>query len=142
MCQRGLPFSTSCFDAIYPLSRICKSYHCVKLYEVTVWFCYCTEICKEHSNMQELEIMSPETTMRVIYFVLLLPIDFFSYIISSVHAHSNTCSHIQKIVLILNCSLGNGLKLHQGRLKPDIRKNKRVISTGTGCPGKWVSHHP
>ncbi|KAK4829102.1 LOW QUALITY PROTEIN: hypothetical protein QYF61_002053 [Mycteria americana] len=40
---------------------------------------------------------------------------------------------------------GNGLKLCQGRFRLDIRTNfftEKVASTGTGCPGKWLSHHP
>jgi len=40
---------------------------------------------------------------------------------------------------------GNGLKLHQGRFKLDIRKNvftERAVNIGTGCPGKRWSHHP
>lgn len=40
---------------------------------------------------------------------------------------------------------GNGLKLHQGRFQMDIRKifsPKGLSSTGTSCPGKWLSHYP
>jgi len=40
---------------------------------------------------------------------------------------------------------GNGLKLHQGRFKLDIRKSfftERVLTIGTGCPGKTWRHHP
>jgi len=40
---------------------------------------------------------------------------------------------------------GNGLKLCQGRFWLDIRKNfftKEYSGIGTGCPGKWWSHHP
>ncbi|KAK4817957.1 hypothetical protein QYF61_003477 [Mycteria americana] len=41
---------------------------------------------------------------------------------------------------------GNGLKLLQGRFRWDIKKNltslKGLSSIGTGCPGKWLSHHP
>ncbi|KAK4815871.1 hypothetical protein QYF61_009922 [Mycteria americana] len=40
---------------------------------------------------------------------------------------------------------GNGLKLHQGRFILDITKFyllKELSSIGTGCPGKWLSHHP
>jgi len=38
---------------------------------------------------------------------------------------------------------GDGLKLHQGRFRLEIRKNlfsERVVSTETGCPGRWWSH--
>jgi len=40
---------------------------------------------------------------------------------------------------------GNSLKLCQGRFRLDIRKissSKRLSSVGTGCPGRWWSHHP
>ncbi|KAK4824440.1 hypothetical protein QYF61_015755 [Mycteria americana] len=39
----------------------------------------------------------------------------------------------------------NGLKLHQGRFRLDIRKNyllKGWSSIGTGCPERWWSRHP
>ena len=39
---------------------------------------------------------------------------------------------------------GNGLRLCQGRFRLDIRKissPKGLSSIGTGCPGKWLSHH-
>ena len=40
---------------------------------------------------------------------------------------------------------GNGLKLCQGRFRwilGKISSLKGLSSTGTGCPGKWLSHHP
>ncbi|GAB0181302.1 mitochondrial enolase superfamily member 1 [Grus japonensis] len=40
---------------------------------------------------------------------------------------------------------GNGLKLFQEWFRLDIRKisSLKVLSSiGTGCPGKWLSHHP
>ena len=40
---------------------------------------------------------------------------------------------------------GNGLKLHQGWFRLDIRKHfftERLLSTGIGSPGRWLSHHP
>ena len=40
---------------------------------------------------------------------------------------------------------GNGLKLCQGRLRLDIREKiftKGFSVIGTGCPWKWLSHHP
>jgi len=39
---------------------------------------------------------------------------------------------------------GNGLKLRQGRYRVDIGKIsllKERSDIGTGCPGKWLSHH-
>lgn len=39
---------------------------------------------------------------------------------------------------------GNGLKLCQGIFRLAIRKTfflEELPSTGTGCPGKWLSHH-
>jgi len=44
-----------------------------------------------------------------------------------------------------NRTRGNSLKLCQGRFRLDIRKNfftERISGIGTGCPGKWLSHHP
>jgi len=38
----------------------------------------------------------------------------------------------------------NGFRLYQGRFIVDIRKNsllKEWSGIGTGCPGKWWSHH-
>ena len=40
---------------------------------------------------------------------------------------------------------GNGLKLHQGKFRLDIRKHfftERGLRTGIGSPGRWLSHHP
>jgi len=40
---------------------------------------------------------------------------------------------------------GNGLRLHQGKFRLDIRKNfftERLLSTGMGSPGRWLSYHP
>jgi len=40
---------------------------------------------------------------------------------------------------------GNGLMLCQERFSLDIRNNfftERVVSTGVGSPGRWLSHHP
>ena len=40
---------------------------------------------------------------------------------------------------------GNRLKLRQGRFRLDIRKDfftKGLSNIGTGCPRKWVNHHP
>jgi len=42
-----------------------------------------------------------------------------------------------------NRTWDDGLKLHQGRFRLEIRKNlfsERVVSTETGCPGRWWSH--
>jgi len=41
-------------------------------------------------------------------------------------------------------TLINGLKWHQGRFRLDIRKHllKEWSGFGTGCPGRWWSHHP
>ena len=38
----------------------------------------------------------------------------------------------------------NGLKLHQGRFRLDIRTNlqKGLLSTGISSSGSWLSHHP
>jgi len=39
----------------------------------------------------------------------------------------------------------NGPKLHQERFRLDIRKHflaEEWSGTGTGCPGRWWSHHP
>jgi len=43
--------------------------------------------------------------------------------------------------LTSNRKRDNGLKLHQGRFRLDIRKNfptQRVVSIGTGCPGRSI----
>jgi len=40
---------------------------------------------------------------------------------------------------------GNGLKLHRQGLDWTVGKIsslKGLSSTGTGCPGKWLRHHP
>jgi len=40
---------------------------------------------------------------------------------------------------------GNGLKLSQGYLDwilGKISSLKGLSSIGTGCPGKWLGHHP
>ena len=40
---------------------------------------------------------------------------------------------------------GNGLKLHQGRFRLDIRKNsllKEWSGIGTGCLGRWWTRYP
>jgi len=37
---------------------------------------------------------------------------------------------------------GNGLKLHQGRIRLNISSLKGLSSIATGCPGKWLSHYP
>jgi len=42
-------------------------------------------------------------------------------------------------------TIGNDLKLHQGRFRLDIRKNfftERVSGIGIGCPGRWLSTCP
>ena len=38
----------------------------------------------------------------------------------------------------------NGLKLHQGRFRLDIRTNlqKGLLSTGISSSGSWLTHHP
>ena len=39
---------------------------------------------------------------------------------------------------------GDGLKLHYGRVRLDIRKHfsKRVVRLWQSCPGRWWSHRP
>ena len=40
---------------------------------------------------------------------------------------------------------GNGLKLCQGRsrlVSVNTSLQKGLLSTGIGCPGRWLSHHP
>jgi len=43
-----------------------------------------------------------------------------------------------------NGTRGNGLKLHEGRFRLDIRRHllKEWSGIGTGCPGRWWSPYP